>query len=41
MSEYQQMFNESIEPNFQFDWKPWLIFLISAIALVSLLKQVL
>jgi hypothetical protein len=41
MSEYQQIFNESIEPKFQFDWKPWLIFLIAAVALASLLKQVL
>jgi hypothetical protein len=41
MSEYQQIFNESIEPKFQFDWKPWLIFLIAAIALVALIQAIL
>ena len=41
MSEYQQMFNESIEPQFHFNWKPWLAFLIGAMAVTALLKQLL
>lgn len=41
MSEYQEIFNDSIEPKFNFDWKPWIIFFISAVALIALLKEIL